>query len=75
MSEKTADQWKHPPFAGQYDEEGWIWGRGSADCKNSVSNGLASEPAQHPHALSQLIGSLSLFENRLEEDFVPRRRG
>lgn len=33
----TEDQWLYPPFSGFQDEDGWIWGRGGADCKNTVS--------------------------------------
>ena len=32
----TVDRWTHPPFAGHVDEDGWIWGRGAADCKNTL---------------------------------------
>ncbi|KXN83455.1 hypothetical protein AN958_01435 [Leucoagaricus sp. SymC.cos] len=29
------DRWTYPPFQGKIDEE-WVYGRGSADCKNNV---------------------------------------
>lgn len=32
----TLDKWTHPPFEGVVDDQ-WVWGRGSADCKNQVS--------------------------------------
>ncbi|GAA5847109.1 hypothetical protein JCM9279_002692 [Rhodotorula babjevae] len=38
----TAKRWTHPPFSGLYDEQGWIWGRGSADCKNTLVGALAA---------------------------------
>ncbi|KAM0754519.1 carboxypeptidase S [Meredithblackwellia eburnea MCA 4105] len=38
----TVDQWTYPPFGGHQDEDGWIWGRGSADCKNTLIGILAA---------------------------------
>ena len=32
-----ADQWRHPPFAGVRDDEGYLWGRGACDMKNEVA--------------------------------------
>ncbi|GAA5985155.1 hypothetical protein JCM10908_002547 [Rhodotorula pacifica] len=32
----TVAEWEHPPFSGHLDEEGWIWGRGAIDCKNTL---------------------------------------
>jgi acetylornithine deacetylase/succinyl-diaminopimelate desuccinylase-like protein len=29
--------WRHPPFAGVIDEEGYVWGRGALDMKNEVA--------------------------------------
>ncbi|KAJ7065018.1 hypothetical protein C8F01DRAFT_1129159 [Mycena amicta] len=34
VPEDTIPRWTHPPFAGHFDEDGWIWGRGGGDCKN-----------------------------------------
>ncbi|KAJ6556014.1 hypothetical protein B0H19DRAFT_1151782 [Mycena capillaripes] len=34
VPDDTLAQWTYPPFAGHVDEDGWLWGRGSADCKN-----------------------------------------
>ncbi|KAJ9102005.1 hypothetical protein QFC19_004930 [Naganishia cerealis] len=31
----TLDKWTHPPFKGTIDDK-WVWGRGSADCKNQL---------------------------------------
>ncbi|KAJ9094391.1 hypothetical protein QFC20_006893 [Naganishia adeliensis] len=31
----TLDKWTHPPFEGAVDDQ-WVWGRGSADCKNQL---------------------------------------
>ena len=35
VAESTVGQWDHPPFSGDYDGT-FIWGRGAADCKNSL---------------------------------------
>ncbi|GAA5949200.1 hypothetical protein JCM21900_000857 [Sporobolomyces salmonicolor] len=32
----TLDLWTHPPWSGYYDGS-YLWGRGSADCKNTLS--------------------------------------
>ena len=33
----NAEDWTYPPFSGHYDaESGYIWGRGSSDCKNTL---------------------------------------
>ena len=31
------DGWRHPPFAGVLDDEGYVWGRGALDMKNEVA--------------------------------------
>ncbi|GAA5902875.1 hypothetical protein JCM5296_006320 [Sporobolomyces johnsonii] len=36
VNKATESQWTHPPFEAHQDEDGWIWGRGSADCKNTL---------------------------------------
>lgn len=32
----TLNQWTHKPYDAHEDDDGWIWGRGVADCKNTV---------------------------------------
>lgn len=32
-----ADRWRHPPFAGVLDDQGYVWGRGALDMKNEVA--------------------------------------
>jgi acetylornithine deacetylase/succinyl-diaminopimelate desuccinylase-like protein len=29
--------WRHPPFSGHLDEDGFLWGRGAADMKNEAA--------------------------------------
>ncbi|CED85268.1 carboxypeptidase s [Phaffia rhodozyma] len=36
VPDATVHRWTHPPFEGKMDKDGWIWGRGSADCKNTL---------------------------------------
>ncbi|BGP73000.1 hypothetical protein NBRC10513v2_006404 [Rhodotorula toruloides] len=38
----TASRWTHPPFSAHLDEEGWIWGRGTTDCKNTLLGALSA---------------------------------
>ncbi|BGP34581.1 hypothetical protein JCM10296v2_006403 [Rhodotorula toruloides] len=38
----TASRWTHPPFAAHLDEVGWIWGRGTTDCKNTLLGALSA---------------------------------
>ncbi|GAA6064215.1 hypothetical protein JCM10212_003824 [Sporobolomyces blumeae] len=32
----TVPSWTYPPFSAHLDDDGWIWGRGSTDCKNTL---------------------------------------
>jgi Gly-Xaa carboxypeptidase len=36
VPDSTLSRWTHPPFDAHLDSEGWIWGRGTADCKNTL---------------------------------------
>ncbi|BGP57601.1 hypothetical protein JCM8202v2_005245 [Rhodotorula sphaerocarpa] len=36
VNPETVDEWEHPPFSGELDDAGWIWGRGAIDCKNTL---------------------------------------
>ncbi|KAJ7301495.1 hypothetical protein DFH08DRAFT_978660 [Mycena albidolilacea] len=49
VPEETVERWTHPPFAGHIDTEGWVWGRGVADCKNTLIAELS--------AVSELIAA------------------
>ncbi|KAF8189622.1 hypothetical protein K438DRAFT_1832892 [Mycena galopus ATCC 62051] len=42
VPEETVERWIHPPFAGHIDSQGWIWGRGVADCKNTLIGELSA---------------------------------
>ena len=33
----TAEDWRHPPFSGHLDDDGFLWGRGAADMKNETA--------------------------------------
>ncbi|GAA5938609.1 M20 family metallopeptidase [Sporobolomyces koalae] len=52
----TESSWTYPPFSAHVDSEGWIWGRGTADCKNTLTgifaafDKLLSEPDFVPAA-------------------------
>ncbi|GAA5972509.1 hypothetical protein JCM11641_001876 [Rhodosporidiobolus odoratus] len=36
VPDSTVDRWTHPPFDAHLDDEGWIWGRGTTDCRNTL---------------------------------------
>ncbi|SCV73519.1 BQ2448_7445 [Microbotryum intermedium] len=36
VNPSTESQWTHDPFSGHVDSDGWIWGRGTTDCKNTL---------------------------------------
>ncbi|KAM0791887.1 hypothetical protein ACM66B_004142 [Microbotryomycetes sp. NB124-2] len=36
VNPSTVDRWQHEPFSGDLDDDGWVWGRGAADCKNTL---------------------------------------
>ncbi|GAA6033233.1 hypothetical protein JCM8097_003008 [Rhodosporidiobolus ruineniae] len=36
VPDTTLSRWTHPPFDAVYDDEGWIWGRGTTDCRNTL---------------------------------------
>ncbi|ORY77565.1 vacuole protein [Leucosporidium creatinivorum] len=42
VNKDTLDRWTYPPFEAHLDQEGWVWGRGSADCKNTLVGILAA---------------------------------
>ncbi|GAA6011066.1 hypothetical protein JCM11491_005925 [Sporobolomyces phaffii] len=50
----TESSWTYPPFSAHLDSSNWIWGRGVADCKNtliaifSTFDKLLSEPDYTP---------------------------
>ena len=33
----VAEDWSRPPFGGELDDEGYVWGRGAVDMKNEVA--------------------------------------
>ncbi|KAJ7686723.1 hypothetical protein B0H17DRAFT_1160593 [Mycena rosella] len=42
VPDNTVERWTHPPFDGHIDSAGWIWGRGSGDCKNLLIGELSA---------------------------------
>ncbi|GAA5980377.1 hypothetical protein JCM5350_000964 [Sporobolomyces pararoseus] len=50
----TESSWTYPPFSAHLDSDNWIWGRGVADCKNTLIaifttfDKLLSEPGYQP---------------------------
>ncbi|GAA5996034.1 Gly-Xaa carboxypeptidase [Rhodotorula paludigena] len=32
----TMDSWTYPPWSATLDDDGWMWGRGTTDCKNTL---------------------------------------
>lgn len=30
------DSWTYPPWSATLDDDGWMWGRGTTDCKNTL---------------------------------------
>jgi acetylornithine deacetylase/succinyl-diaminopimelate desuccinylase-like protein len=32
-----AEDWRHPPFSGHLDDDGFVWGRGAVDMKNETA--------------------------------------
>ncbi|KAJ7579051.1 hypothetical protein C8J56DRAFT_964720 [Mycena floridula] len=39
---ETVDRWTYPAFEGHFDEDGWVWGRGTGDCKGLLIGELAA---------------------------------
>ena len=62
-----AQDWRHPPFSGHVDEEGFLWGRGAVDMKNetatrAVTMALLAREGFRPH------GDLLFIAEADEED-------
>jgi acetylornithine deacetylase/succinyl-diaminopimelate desuccinylase-like protein len=62
-----ASTWRHPPFAGHVDEQGYIWGRGAADMKNELAT-RAVAIAWLARAGFRPAGDLLLIAEADEED-------
>lgn len=61
------DTWTHPPFAGDVDDAGYIWGRGAADMKNELAT-RAVAMAALSRAGARGNGDVVLIAEADEED-------
>jgi acetylornithine deacetylase/succinyl-diaminopimelate desuccinylase-like protein len=59
--------WRHPPFAGVIDDDGYVWGRGALDMKNEVAT-RAVAMAALARSGKPLRGDLVLVVVADEED-------
>jgi acetylornithine deacetylase/succinyl-diaminopimelate desuccinylase-like protein len=62
-----ADGWRHPPFAGVLDDDGYVWGRGALDMKNEVAT-RAVVTAAIARSGKPLAGDLVFIAVADEED-------
>lgn len=56
---RTQSQWTHPPFGGQIDSDGFLWGRGSLDVKPAVMGLL--EACEHLLARGDFSPDCDIF--------------
>ncbi|BGP00603.1 hypothetical protein JCM10021v2_004291 [Rhodotorula toruloides] len=63
----TEDRWTYPPFDAHLDEKGWIWGRGTADCKNTLIGifGALDKLIEEGHAPTRTIILSSGFDEEI----------
>ncbi|QOU22396.1 hypothetical protein BRETT_002575 [Brettanomyces bruxellensis] len=64
VPDNTVSRWTHPPFSGHFDGQ-YMWGRGSADCKNTVSaifEALESLCSQDFHPKRTVVVALGFDE-------------
>jgi acetylornithine deacetylase/succinyl-diaminopimelate desuccinylase-like protein len=61
------ERWRHPPFAGELDDQGYVWGRGALDMKNEVAT-RAVATAAIARSGEQLDGDLVFVAVADEED-------
>ena len=67
----AARGWRHPPFGGVLDDEGWVWGRGALDMKNEVAT-RAVAMAEIARTGEPLQGDLVFVAVADEEDGTNR---
>ncbi len=63
--------WRHPPFGGWVDDEGYVWGRGALDMKNEVAS-RAVAMAALARSGEPLAGDLVFVAVSDEEDGTNR---
>ena len=61
------ERWRHPPFAGELDDQGYVWGRGALDMKNEVAT-RAVATAEIARSGEPLDGDLVFVAVADEED-------
>ena len=66
-----ASRWRRPPFGGELDEDGYVWGRGALDMKNEVAT-RAVAMAALARSAEPLGGNLVLAVVSDEEDGTNR---
>ena len=66
-----ASRWRRPPFGGELDEDGYVWGRGALDMKNEVAT-RAVAMAALARSADPLGGNLVLAVVSDEEDGTNR---
>ncbi|KAJ7315130.1 hypothetical protein DFH08DRAFT_820730 [Mycena albidolilacea] len=73
VPDETVERWTRPPFEGYVDHDGWVWGRGVVDCKNTLS--VLSHAHWIPRMLTcyRSIAELSAVSELLKAGFSPRR--
>ena len=55
----SAEDWRHPPFSGHLDDDGFLWGRGAADMKNETATRAVAMAALSRSGFRQAATSCS----------------
>jgi hypothetical protein len=74
VNPSTLNQWTHNPFDGVI-EDGWVWGRGAADCKNQVClfSGVSQWARRAEVSVTQLMGIMSALDKLIQDEYKPER--
>ena len=71
VNPETTDKWIHPPYSGHFDGER-IWGRGTADDKNSLIAILSVSPSIFVYACPD-VSNRVVVEYLVSAGFEPTR--